>query len=101
MRPAHGVELRADAPRRVPVVVVPMSDPGAASLLAGEVALGSGVEFALEPEVADARVGRQKIGNRVGAIVDDDQLEVGVILRGKAGERRGKEGAGAGSRSPA
>src|SRR6185437_12496141 len=90
---AHGVHLRADAGWRIPVVVVPVGDPGAAGLLAGEVTFRTCVELAVETEVADARIGGKKIGDGLRAIVDDDELKVGVILRIETSERYGDESA--------
>jgi hypothetical protein len=65
--------LDAELPRRVPVVV-PVGDHLAQCVLAGEVALGADGEPPVETDVANTRVVRQEIGDRVGAVVHDDQL---------------------------
>ena len=80
-------QLLAQPGWRIPVVVVPVGDEFAVRQLAGQIALGANAQTLRQPLVADIGLRRDQIGNTVLAIVENDQLGVGVILHGKQRQR--------------
>ena len=64
-----------------------MHDDLAVRRRAGAVALGADRGARRLPQVADARIGRHQVGDRVRAVVEDDQLLVRVVLREEQTDR--------------
>jgi hypothetical protein len=81
--------LRAEPPRRIPVVVVPVGDhAGGLRLRAGQVALGADRAWrAVEADVADPRIVGDEVAHGVGAVVEDQELARRVGLVQEAPDR--------------
>src|SRR5437588_8860161 len=69
----------------LPIVVIPVSYDGAPCLFAGQVALRTDRRLFAQMDVANALIGRNQVANGVGAIVNDDQLFVGIFLAQEVG----------------
>ena len=65
-------QLATDASWLVPFIVVPVEDEFSTGLIAGEISFRADVAFVREAEVADTRVGREKIENGVGAVIHNN-----------------------------
>jgi len=74
------LDLIGDTPWRVPVVVEMRGDV-APRHLAGEVELGAERDLFRQALIADRRVGRNQIVDRVVAVVENDELAVFVGRR--------------------
>src|SRR5262249_10925381 len=75
------LHLKAQAMRRVPVVIVPMGNDLAARFFASVVAFGADRLAVMMAKITDLRVRRDEIGDRIVAVVEDHQFPFGIILR--------------------
>src|SRR4051794_11238369 len=75
----------------MPIVVIPMNDDLAQAQVDAAVPLGTKRDRAVRAKVADARVARHAVFDRIGTIVENDQLTVWVVLVEKAVDRTDDE----------
>ena len=87
----HRCDLTAQPARRVPVVIVPVRDDGAARLRAGAISLFANRCARRQPHVARPGSLFDKVAHRIVAIVDDDQFSRGIVLRIERFERKRQE----------
>src|SRR5262249_31035247 len=85
--------LARDSSLWIPVVVVPVDDKLAASLFAGVVSLGTDLLFLIESKVANSFVVRKQVSNRIGAIINNYQLGIRIILAQETTDRLRHEAA--------
>ena len=85
-------DLMAEPARSVPIVVVPVGDDLTPGVPAGDVTLFSDARPFGKMNVADAFLTFEEVADRFGAVVNDDELFVRVVLveettKGNANER--------------
>ena len=95
------LDLRGDARRSVPIIVVPVQDNVAMRFRAGRVALGADRLALLAADVTHLLMLRNQIGNAVVAIVEYDEFLVEEVLRQEHGDRPRHELAPVGGRHDA
>ena len=81
------LDLKAQALRRVPIVVIPMGDNVAVRLLTSPVPFGADGLSAMMAQIADSWVNGNKVGDRILAIVEDHKFFVRIILSQKQPDR--------------
>jgi len=85
------LHLIAKAPAGAPVVVVPVDAQAAVGLLTGKVPFCADRPSLGYGDVADTWIDREQVRQPVGAIVDDDQLTVRVVLQKPVPDRPGNQ----------
>src|SRR5260370_27354281 len=68
---------------RMPVIIVPVNNNVPSSLLTCQIALSPDSDLTRQADIADMLIGWYKITDRVGAVVNNDQFFVGVVLAQK------------------
>jgi hypothetical protein len=77
----QGFDLVAQAPRSVPIVVVPVNDDVALGNFTRKVSFGAKPQPTWQRYVFDLRMGRDDVLDAVRSVVDDHEFLVGVVLR--------------------
>lgn len=77
----QSIDLIRDAMRRGPVIIVPVHDKAAATPPDAFIAFEAEALLLCVAGIADARVVRDEVDDGVGAVVENDELALGIVLR--------------------